>query len=82
MEESLQLARILEHKDGIATSLANLGAVMLQQGMIYNPIKAKSYLIESEKLCQEVGNYEQLIYTQNSLGEFYLKTNDYKNLLS
>lgn len=82
MEESLQLARILKHKDGVATSLANLGAVMLQPGMVYNPIKAKSYLIESEKLCQEVGNYEQLIYTQNSLGEFYLKTNEYKNSLN
>ena len=82
MEESLQLARILKHKDGIATSLANLGAVMLQSGIVYNPIKAKNYLIESEKVCEEVGNYEQLIYTQNSLGEFYLKTNDYKNALN
>lgn len=75
MEKSLQFCKILNDKKSVAASLANVAALMLQKGMVYNPIKAKSYLIESEKICQEIKNYEQLAYTQNSLGEFYKTMN-------
>lgn len=73
--KSLKIAEEIGNKQGIATSLNNLGSIYLAQHQL---TQAKSYFEKSYQLSKELGYPERIETTASGLKKVYEKQGNYK----
>ncbi len=68
--EALKLNRLIDHPEGIAANLNNLGAIALEQGKLAD---AEKYYRDALRMAEEAGNGRGLGEALNNLGVVYTK---------
>jgi len=77
-EEAYQLARKINYKKGVATSLNNKGVIFRIRGQLD---KALEFFIESYKIHFEISNKAGLAKVLNNIGTIYSIKKDYQTAL-
>ncbi len=68
--EALKLNRLIDHPEGMAANLNNLGAIALEQGKLAD---AEKYYRDALRMAEEAGNGRGIGESLNNLGVVYMK---------
>ena len=68
--EALKLNRLIDHPEGMAANLNNLGAIALEQGKLAD---AEKYYRDALRMAEEAGNGRGIGESLNNLGVVYTK---------
>ena len=72
-QEALEISRAIDHRDGEATALNNIGSIYCESGMLD---EALYNLGQSLAIRQQLNDKQGIAYTMDMLAEAYLKKNE------
>ena len=75
---ALSIKQKLEDVYGVATSLSDLGNILLNQN---KDKEAESFLLQGEKLALQNSYFELLVPLYQNLSDYYRKKGEYKQAL-